>query len=34
MLRLYKPERLRELREHALLSQRDAERLTGISAVA
>jgi transcriptional regulator with XRE-family HTH domain len=31
MLHLYKPERLRELRHRALLSQRDVERLTGIS---
>ena len=31
MLHLYKPERLRELRHRALLSQRDVQRLTGIS---
>jgi len=31
MLHLYKPERLRELRHRALLTQRDVERLTGIS---
>ena len=31
MLHLYKPEWLRELRQRAILSQRDVERLTGIS---
>ena len=31
MIHLYSPDRLRRLRQRALLSQRDVERLTGIS---
>lgn len=31
MIHLYSPDRLRSLRQRALLSQREVERLTGIS---
>jgi transcriptional regulator with XRE-family HTH domain len=31
MIHYYSPERLRSLRQRAMLSQRDVERLTGIS---